>query len=465
MRRSIWQVRIPTVFGLLVLIAGVFVTSFLVKTGVIVIGNASPSEVPQDVRITNVSDTSFSVSYKTDARVIGTISFGSDKNLGKVGIDDRDQATGTVNPYTIHYITIKNLSQNTAYFFSIQSGGTTYLHDNTPFQITTAQVIQAAPLNQPPIIGKAVQNDGSPPAEGIVYLKAPSSQPLSAILKNDGSYIIPIQTLRSDNLAAYASLSPKTVLDLLIVADKGNTTVSLFASQGNPVPLVTILQNYDFTSSSQSLSTPIASESANLHFPTVLAKEATSKDPDIATPKKDQQVLDQQPQFKGSAPAGSNVKIIIHSDQTIQGQATADANGNWNFRPKEQLSPGKHTISIIAPDRFGVLKTITQSFTVYAAGNQVSESATPSATPTIALPSATPIPTSTPTPFVQQVVTQVPTPTTPLLLLTPTIAIQKGGSPLPKVGNELLIVFGSFSLGIFLFSILLFIATRKKTFV
>ena len=465
MRRPFWQVRIPTIFGLLILIGGVFATSFLVKSGVIVIGQASPSEIPQGVRITDVSDTSFAISYKTDAKVVGTISFGTDKNLGTVTIDDRDQTTGTVNLYNLHHTTIKKLTPQTTYFFQIQSGGKTYLHDNAPFEISTAPTISSQPLNQSPIAGKVIQTDGSIPPEAIVYLKTPTTEPLSVLVKNDGSYLLPMQAIRSENLASYAPVTDKTVVSLLVLSAKESSNVSLFASAANPAPLITLSQSYNFTSALP-LESPPASESALLHFPTVSTTEATAKQPAIQTPKNNQEVLDQQPQFRGNAAPGSNVQIIIHSDQAIKTQVKADANGNWSYRPTEQLSPGKHTISIIAPDPFGVLKTITQSFTVYAAGNQVSQSATPSATPTIALPTQNPTPTPTliPTTAIQQISTPTPYPTAPLLILSPT-APAKASAPLPNAGNETYLILTGGAIGLLLFGILLFITTRHKTFV
>ena len=76
-------------------------------------------------------------------------------------------------------------------------------------------------------------------------------------------------------------------------------------------------------------------------------------------------------------------------------------------------------------DVSGILRTITQSFTVFASGTQVSESATPSATPVVtptSVPISTPIPTSVPT-----IIPTIPVSPTlaPIATITPVI------SPIP----------------------------------
>ena len=103
--------RIPTIIGVLVLIAGV-------TTGVLIIGKqqtalfprAAPQFTPKQVRITNISENGFSVSWVTDEEANGLVKLGTVVNkLGQTFGDDRDQRTGTVGKYVTHHITVKNL--------------------------------------------------------------------------------------------------------------------------------------------------------------------------------------------------------------------------------------------------------------------------------------------------------------------------------------------------------------------
>ena len=121
MRSTIWSKRIPTLLGILLIVIGIGITSYLVKTGAILTSKAGPSETPENVRISNISDTSFTLSYTTQASVIGSLNFGKDKNLGQIALDERDKE-GSLKEHKIHYITVKDLGTSTNYYFSITSG-------------------------------------------------------------------------------------------------------------------------------------------------------------------------------------------------------------------------------------------------------------------------------------------------------------------------------------------------------
>ena len=121
MKHNIWDKRIPTLFGILLIVLGIGATVFLAQKNVTFKGFAVPSELPKNIRISNVTDTSFTVSFTTDADVISSINFGKDKNLGQTALDERDR-TGTINSHTLHSITVKNLASQTTYYFSIISG-------------------------------------------------------------------------------------------------------------------------------------------------------------------------------------------------------------------------------------------------------------------------------------------------------------------------------------------------------
>lgn len=441
MRDTIWNKRIPTLFGLLFILFGIIATTYLVKTGVIVIGRATPSNTPENIRITNIQDTSFTVSYTTSQNTTGTLSFGKDSTLPSVSIDDRDQDTGSVNFYTTHHITVKNLEQQTKYYFAIVSGQTTFMNNESPFEVTTAPTLSEEPSEQQPMVGKIVLPDGTVPKEGIVYVTAPSAQTLSILLKSDGGYILPLNSIRILDLSSYFTFNNETSLQILAISESLKSEVNVLANAINPVPKITLSKNYDFTLSD----TPIASVSSQLKFPTFSATGSAIKEPQINSPKKDEKFTDTQPLFKGVAEPSSDVTVTIESEEKIQAKIQADKNGNWNFRPDKPLAPGEHTVTIQTRDKFGILKTIKQSFVVFAQGSQVQESATPSATPTIKIsPTITPTiakgATTTPTPTL----TLTPTPTpiqTPTA--TPTIIVKT--TPIitpPAVGDSALFVTG-----------------------
>lgn len=454
MRRTIWEKRIPTLLGVLLIAISVGVTSFLANRALPLVSRASYLETPQHVRISNISDTSFTVSYTTQESVPGIVSYGKDINLGQTTYDDKQQL-GEIKSYKTHYITIRNLSPSTKYYFSIISGKNTFLNDTVPFEVSTAPTIASSPSQEQPISGKVILPNGETPTEGVTYVTIPGTQTISTMVKSDGSYIIPLNSIRSENLSSAAKVSKDSVLHMLFVEGELESTVTVSKKLANPVGIVTLSHTYDFTTSvPDTLENTSASAKTTGGFPSFSAKETAGIDPKIITPKKDEGFSDQQPLFRGTATPGQTVTITIHSTENIQTQVKADNSGTWIYRPSTALSPGIHTISIISKGSSGILKTITASFTVYAQGSQVTQAATPSATPTLVTPTipATPTPTlvtSTPTPTV--IVIPSPTPLPPVT--------SKGGQELPSPGNSLVPV-GLMALGTTFVGVVLFLLTR-----
>lgn len=446
---SILNKRIPTVLGLFLLAVAVLATSYLVNTGVIYFGGAAPSDNPQDVRITNVSDSSFTVTYKTSASVLGTIAVSSSGQPPQTILDDRDEQSGIPKSYQLHSITVKKLKPATAYTFSITSGTTVYQNNGAPFSATTAPMLSTSPSATTPVTGKILDSSGNIPQEALVFVTTSGGQTLSTVVGSNGVYILPLNTMLSQDLSHPLSLTDATTLQLLAEDATTVTQAQVLLSHASPVPIMTLNNNYNFVSST----TPIASTAASLGFPSFPTSNLSAT-PVITTPSKGEGFTDAQPQFSGTALPNQQVQVAIHSDAVVTGTTTTDANGRWTFRPSTPLSPGQHILSITTKNAQGILTTIEQSFVVYASGSQVSQSATPSGqlTPT-ATPTSTPKPTSTLTTTTQ------PTP-------SPTPVVTRPVSPkptLPPTGSNTLVVSSVLGLVTTGVGIVLFVLTRGAT--
>lgn len=486
MKRNFWGKKIPTILGLFILTTGVVASIFLAGKEAIFFGRASQSEIPESIRITNISDSSFTVSYITKESVISSISISTNADLkDPIGtyVDDRDQQTGNIITRKLHYVTIRKLKPSTKYFFTITCGDNTFYENAKPFEILTAKTIDDKPSDQKPIVGKVLLPDGSDPKEAIIFLTTDNAQSLSTLAKSDGNYILPLNATLNRELNSYVSFSSDSIIKMLIIDSIYQSYVTTLIELINPVPVVTLSKNYDFKNNVQNnLSEENGTPSGNFGFPTFPSSSTLNKkDPQIISPKKNDTFVDQQPLFKGTASPGESVKITIHSPETIQEEITADSNGNWTYRPSTPLSPGEHTITIVSKDKFGVLKTLTQVFTVYASGSQVVQSATPSATtiPSVS-PTSTPTPTKnisiSPTSTPSATITQSPTPTpnpsttiiptsttTPTLTPTPTITIKPTISIIPtqaSPGSSSAIIAGIGAIALSVVGISLFLLTR-----
>ena len=447
MRERFWDKRIPTFLGILFLAISIGITTFLVKQGGLFSVRAIPSHDPKDVRITNITDNSFTISYFTKDPTSGIINYGKSPSLGQSGLDDKDQSLGNISNRLLHNITVKNLDPNTKYYFSIISGKDTYTNNSNPFEITTSEKIGGKLPDQPHVTGNVILPNREPPKEAIIYLTANGAQVISVGLKPDGSFILPLNSIRNSSLNNYFKIENDTVLKLLVIGDELTSNIVLSPLQIKPVPTITLSNDYDFTLTNRP---QIPSPVNNITFPSFTrATEDETKKPQILTPQEDQSFTDTQPQFKGTALPGEEVQIIIHSDENINTEINADNNGNWVYRPQSPLSAGQHTITIITKDASGIVRTLTQSFVVYASGTQIEGAAgspTPTAKPT-SLPSITLIAKASLTP------TNIPTATNFQQSPTPT-------PPLPPTGNPTIITAGIVGLLLSIIGGLLFLLTR-----
>ncbi|EKE05519.1 MAG: hypothetical protein ACD_19C00241G0004, partial [uncultured bacterium] len=264
MRNSFWNKRIPTLLGIILIAIGLGVTTYLVKQGGLFSIRAGPTHEPKDVRISNITDTSFTVSYSTEDAVSGALNYGEDSSFGQSALDDRDQSLGKISPYNLHNITVRNLDPGKIYYFSIISSQDTYLNNSNPFEVTTGASIEDIPLEQNPMSGKLILPNGKAPGEAIIYVTTQGSQVISAMTKEDGTYLLPLNSLRTSDLTSYFKLNEGKILKILAIGENLTSNVILFSDQIDPVPAVTLSNNYDFTVNTL----PKASDSARLEgFP------------------------------------------------------------------------------------------------------------------------------------------------------------------------------------------------------
>lgn len=407
MKNNLLNKRMPTLFAFILLLGSIWATSFLIQKGIITIGRASPETTPENIKISNITDSSFTVSFTTADKAIAAINFGETEDLGSIVYDVRDKPGEKQTAFYSHYINIPNLKPNRKYFFSIISEGDSFLNDGKNYSVSTGSKIESSPPEQNPVYGKIVLPEGSSADDTLIYLTTDGNQTISALSKNTGEYIIPLNSIRNSSLDAYASFSANSVINLEIARQSLKSNIRAAYKKDNAIPTITLSKNYDFIENTVTQNEEVATASSILKTPET---NASNKSVEILSPKENDTLTDQKPAFRGTALPGSKVKITIHSSNNIQTEVTADNSGNWTYRPNTSLAPGEHTVTIETTDAFGIVKKITQSFTVFASGTQVTEAATPSATPTT-LPTSTPIPTPTTT-----------TATTPTIALSPTLA-------------------------------------------
>jgi hypothetical protein len=397
--------KIPTIIGVFLLIGGLAAGVLLIQNKQIFKLGASADVTPQDVRITNVTDTSFSVSWTTDKPAGGFISYSSDNAFNKTAQDQVTPQSET------HYVNVTGLTAQTAYNFKINSGGQDYDNNGNPWQVQTgAQLSQPSQSNI--ISGQVLTASGNPATNALVYINVASASPLSTITSQTGTWLLSLSSARTQDLSSYASINDtNSVIEISVQAGTlGIASAKIYPQSAKPVPQMVLGKQDDFRN------LPPSSEGdspkASVGLPTSSTPSSSFNVNESPPPKTEDTVTlkslnngevisTDKPEFFGDGPPGTKITITVESDPITTTQTVASS-GSWNWSPPSNLAPGSHTITISWRDAGGILRTLTRTFVVQASEGPSFESTpsaslTPSPSPT-ASPSPSPIPSLSPSP-------------------------------------------------------------------
>lgn len=159
------------------------------------------------IKIANIRDNTFSVSWVTSEPSHGWIRFGTTVALDIIGYDDR----GAEITSNTHHVTVGNLQPNTTYYFDLLSDGTIESNNGAHHRMTTGPTVGLPGSDV--IYGKVFKPDGKTPAEGaLVYVNVidkdgrdsvGTSALLSAIVDRNGYWHANLGNLRENSLAGY----------------------------------------------------------------------------------------------------------------------------------------------------------------------------------------------------------------------------------------------------------------------
>lgn len=445
---------IPTIIGIIVLILGVATGVLLVRGSQFFRLGAASEVSPKDVRITNISDSSITVSWVTDKETSGFIKWGESQNT-----PDKNELGQSQIQSTTHISTITGLAPETSYFFKINSRGSDFDANGIPWQVKTGPTL-AFVRSENLISGSVITASGNPAGGALVYLTVGGGSPLSTITSESGSWVIPVFSARTQNLTGYIPLNEtSTLLEISVNAGpEGVASAQIYPQSARPVPSIILGQVHDFKSLPPSSSSEIPK--ASIGLPEVSTPSSGFDVPKgTATPSTSTVTLESidegeivtstKPAFFGEGPPGTTLTITVESEP-ITTSVKVPTNGDWNFSPLTNLDPGPHTITISWRDAAGILRTLTRNFVVQAAEGPAFES-TPSATPTStpkASPTASPSASPSSTPKATPTTSASATPTAP---------------PIPQSGNltptMLLFIMG---LGAIMVSGTILILTKEK---
>ena len=140
-RKKLFQRQIPTVLGMIILVIALGAGVLFMGDGLGVFApRATPQTTPKNSKVTNVTDTGFTVSFLTDETTAGFIKYGTEEgSLKSQASDDRDQLSGSVGEYSLHHITVRGLQAATKYYYVMGTGSNAeFDKEGQPFEISTA---------------------------------------------------------------------------------------------------------------------------------------------------------------------------------------------------------------------------------------------------------------------------------------------------------------------------------------
>lgn len=199
------EFRIPTLLGLLVLMLATGAGVYLATQRQIFFSQADVSNAPNQVQIVNLGSSSASILWSTENEVPGFIKAGLlPSGLDIVANDERDLATP--QKHRLHFISLTNLQPNTTYYFRIVSGGDEETETRT---FTTAPEITSSDYS--PLNGAVLDENLQPVPEALVILELPGAQTLATITKGSGNFILPLASIRTEDLTQSYDLTTPTL--------------------------------------------------------------------------------------------------------------------------------------------------------------------------------------------------------------------------------------------------------------
>ena len=217
--------KIPSIFALFLLLITLISIIFAVKEFQFFTSSAQTTSRPQDVKLTNIKDDSFTVTWLTDIPSIGFIEYSN-----SAGTTARTPPTSNTRT---HLVRISDLNPGNSYSFRINSNGIFFINTSTPWVVQTASTKIATSGSF--IAGRVLNKNGFPAKNALVYVDTGFTT-FSTTVAESGNWVLSLP-----------ALPDSTVLQILVENSPTLIAVAKVDIQGaNPVPTIILGNSYDF---------------------------------------------------------------------------------------------------------------------------------------------------------------------------------------------------------------------------
>jgi hypothetical protein len=343
--------KIPTILGIILLVVATFAGVFLVNYRQIFRIGATGESEPNDVRVSNITNSSLTISWTTDAETVGFVVWDG-------GTTEADEKSFT------HMVNLSGLEPNTSYDYKINSNGTSFDNNSVAWKASTlAGDFTDGVLSR--VSGSVLTATGQPVNGALVYITTQGNL-FSTITSDSGNFVI---QLPGNNNA-------DTLLEASVHAGpQGVASAQVYLKAANPIPPMILGNTHDFRSATPGQDG--AAPKASLNLPEDQDQQSKFTIPDSGTPEpatvvtlesidNGELVTSQQPEFFGDGPSGTTLTITVESENPITDSVDVGGNGTWKWSPPEGLAPGTHKVTITWKDISGITRSLTRSFVVQA---------------------------------------------------------------------------------------------------
>lgn len=233
---------IPTILAIAILLVGIVDGVVFIRNKQIFNIYALYEASPKNVRVTNIQDSSFTISWTTDRKTSGFVRWGKTESfLNRVSLNPSEE------PGYTHLINVEGLAPKTAYFFKINSGGKEFDNNGVNWKVQTGEAI---PIHSRAyIISGKITTSLIEPIEGaLVYAVVGGSSPLSTLTTTEGEWTINIGQARTLTLTNYISFNEeKTPIEILVQAGpNGIASAYMYPVSAKPAPPIIIGKTHNF---------------------------------------------------------------------------------------------------------------------------------------------------------------------------------------------------------------------------